>query len=153
MYCLRINEMQGISIEYVLGIQYFEKVLVLDIQYILRRSIGKSINTFRLEIQYPILFSRIFQSFQSKSSKFSSKLSSFTWTKSEKWKLCCKIIISIHFGPKLPKINHFPNPKSIGYWKYFNTLRIFEKYWVLVFQYNFSGVLSIGQSILLKSID
>jgi len=48
---------QGISIEYVLGIQYSEKVLVLDIQYIMRRSIGKSINTFRLEIQYPILFS------------------------------------------------------------------------------------------------
>ena len=65
---------QGISIEYVLGIQYFEKVLVLDIQYILRRSIGKSINTFRLEIQYPILFSRIFQSFQSKNSKFSRKI-------------------------------------------------------------------------------
>ena len=65
---------QRISIEYVLGIQYFEKVLVLDIQYILRRSIGKSINTFRLEIQYPILFSRIFQSFQSKNSKFSRKI-------------------------------------------------------------------------------
>ena len=59
---------QGISIEYVLGIQYSEKVLVLDIQYILRRSIGKSINTFRFEIQYPILFSRNFQSFQAKSS-------------------------------------------------------------------------------------
>ena len=27
-------DVQGISIEYVLGIQYFEKVLVLDIQYI-----------------------------------------------------------------------------------------------------------------------
>ena len=68
------DRVQGISIEYVLGIQYFEKVLVLDIQYILRRSIGKSINTFRLEIQYPILFSRIFQSFQSKNSKFSLKI-------------------------------------------------------------------------------
>ena len=59
---------QGISIEYVLGIQYSEKVLVLYIQYILWRSIGKSINILRLEIQYPILFSRIFQSFQAKSS-------------------------------------------------------------------------------------
>ena len=56
-----LRRIQGISIEYVLGIQYFEKVLVLDIQYILRRSIGKSINTFRLEIQYPILFSKNFQ--------------------------------------------------------------------------------------------
>ena len=59
-------EIQGISIEYVLGIQYSEKVLVLDIQYILWRSIGKSINTFSLEIQYSILFSRIFKSFQAK---------------------------------------------------------------------------------------
>ena len=36
--CLEVNDQidhQGISIEYVLGIQYFEKVLVLDIQYIL----------------------------------------------------------------------------------------------------------------------
>ena len=73
-YVADVSIFQGISIEYVLGIQYFEKVLVLGIQYILRRSIGKSINTFRLEIQYPILFSRIFQSFQSKNSKFSRKI-------------------------------------------------------------------------------
>ena len=32
---LGVGDDQGISIEYVLGIQYSEKVLVLDIQYIL----------------------------------------------------------------------------------------------------------------------
>ena len=52
----RINALdQGISIEYVLGIQYFGKVLVLSIEYIFGRCIGKSINTFKMEIQYPIL--------------------------------------------------------------------------------------------------
>ena len=58
-----IKTIQGISIEYVLGIQYSEKVLVLDIQYICWKRIGKSINTFSLEVQYPILFFVIFQSF------------------------------------------------------------------------------------------
>ena len=64
---------QGISIEYVLGIQYFEKVLVLDIQYIFEEVLEKVLilSDWRSNTQY--FFQEFFSHFN-QSSKFSRKI-------------------------------------------------------------------------------
>ena len=125
-----------------MGIQYSEKVLVLDIQSICWKRIGKSINTFSLEVQYPILFF-IFNHFKQKAQQFLPKLD-YTWL--EHLKMLKTSLKNYWFNS-----NYDLWARKVWFWgKIAKNLPFSEskKYWVLeVFWYNSSGTLSIGHSL------